>query len=226
MIVRKHVQRRRAEVTRGFVERSIDRCERRRRDPHREHQPVRRVHQHDAENGAVQADLVEHARDVDVDRQVRDRLRQQEEQQDRAAPGQPQPRERVAGGNRDREADDDGEHGDPDAGPERGQRVAARIEHALPEQKAEFRGQLAREVPLLRERPEHQVEQRTEDREREERQQRSRQQHPRPAARPRARCDAALIGAPWRYAPSLGRASRLGRRRSRAPRALFTACRK
>ena len=94
--------RRRAEVARRLLQRRVDRRERRRRDPHGEHQPVRRVHEHDAQHGAVQADLVEHARDVHVDGQVRHRLRQQEREQDEAAPAQLEARQRIAGRNRRR----------------------------------------------------------------------------------------------------------------------------
>ena len=62
------------------------------------------MHEHDAQHRAVEAELVEDAGDVHVDRQVGNCLRQQEQQQDQRAPRQLEPRQRVAGGNGDREA--------------------------------------------------------------------------------------------------------------------------
>jgi hypothetical protein len=71
VIVRKHVQGD-APRLRAASSSDASTCrERRRGDPHGEDEPVRRVHEHDADDRAVEADLVEHARDVDVDRHVR-----------------------------------------------------------------------------------------------------------------------------------------------------------
>ncbi len=163
---------RRAQVARRLLERGIDRGECRRGDPHREHEPVRRVDQHDAGNGSVQSDLVEDAGDVHVDGQVRHRLRQQEREQDRAAPRQPEARERVTRRDRHRQREHDRQRRDPDARPEREERVAAGLEHAIPERETELLRQFVREIPLLRECPEQQVRERPEDQEGEQREQR------------------------------------------------------
>jgi hypothetical protein len=49
-------------------------------------------------------------------------------------------------------------------------RAAARTEHARPERQAEFLRDLVGEIPLLRERPQEQIRERTEDGERDQRQ--------------------------------------------------------
>ena len=118
-------QARGAEVARGELEVAVDRRERRRGDPHREYQAVHRVHQDHAGHGPVQPELVEDARDVDVDREARKRLRQEEGEQDRGAPRQLQPRERVARRHCQRQARRYGRQRDPDAGHERDHGIAA-----------------------------------------------------------------------------------------------------
>src|SRR5690348_17870052 len=52
------------------------------------------------------------------------------------------------------------EHGDPDAGTERPECIAARREDALPEREPVFERQLVREIPFLGERPQHEIEER------------------------------------------------------------------
>src|SRR5205814_9630050 len=89
-------------------------------------------------------------------------------EQDQAAPAKPEARKRVAGRNRYRQAEHDGEHGDPDAGPKRPKRIAARTEHLSPEFEAEFLRDLVREIPFLGECPQEKVGERAENRERDE----------------------------------------------------------
>jgi hypothetical protein len=117
---------------------------------------------------AVERDLELAARNVDVDGQAGERLRQQEGQQDRAAPGQFQAREGIARGHRQGEAQDHGGEGDPGARDQRGEGIAARFEHLVPELGAVGERQLVREIPLLGGRPKHQVGQRAEHDEREQ----------------------------------------------------------
>ena len=59
------------------------------------------MHEDHAQDRAVEAETVEDPGDVDIDGQVRERLRQEEGQQDQAAEGQAEPRQGVAGGERD-----------------------------------------------------------------------------------------------------------------------------
>src|SRR5690348_18468179 len=58
------------------------------------------------------------------------------------------------------------EHGDPDAGTERPECIAARREDALPEREPVFERQLVREIPFLGERPQHEIEERPRSEER------------------------------------------------------------
>ena len=114
---------------------------------------MRGVNQHDAQYRAVEPDLVEHLRDIDVDGQVRHRLRQQEHEQNRPAPWQLESCQRITGRYRHGEAEGDGQHRNPHARPQRGQRVAARLEHAVPVGQTEFQRQLVGKIPALGERP-------------------------------------------------------------------------
>ena len=144
---------------------------------------MRRMDQHDAKNRAVEADLVEHAGDVDVDRKIGYRLWQQERKEDQRSPTQSETGERVARGNRDDQAHEHRQQCDPDARAERRERIAAGREHPRPESEAEFLRQFAREVPLLCECPEKQIGERPEDDEREQRQQKRDAEHSRQGRR-------------------------------------------
>ena len=173
--------RRRSHVARGFLERRIHRRERRRRDPHGKHQSMRCMDKNDAEDRPVEADLVEHPRDVHVNRQIGKRLRQKECDQDQAAPTQLESRQRIAGGNGNDQGKHDGQQRDPDAQAQRFERVAAGTEHARPERESEFLRNLVREIPFLGERPQKQVGKRSEYREREQCEHHGDAEHPRPA---------------------------------------------
>lgn len=69
------------EVAERQVPDPVDGGERGGGDPDRIDEAMRHVHQHDAKDGAIEADLVEQPCDVDVDWQVGKRLRQQEGEQ-------------------------------------------------------------------------------------------------------------------------------------------------
>src|SRR5205814_2092875 len=113
------------------------------------------------ENRAVQANLVEHARDVDVDGKIRHGLWQEKREQDQPAPAELESGKRVAGGNGDEETHDHSQERDPHAGPERRQGIAAWRKNAFPKSQSEFLRQLAGEIPLLRKRPQEQIGERT-----------------------------------------------------------------
>ena len=81
----------------------------------------------------------------------------EQQQQDASAEGQPQPGERIAGGNREAEGQGHGEQRDGDAGAERSQGIATRREHARPEGKAILQRQAVREIPALRHRPQQEI---------------------------------------------------------------------
>ena len=63
-----------AEVAGGKLQLLIHRGERRRRDPYRDDEAVRCMYEHDTGDRAVEPDLVEEARDVEVDGDARKRL--------------------------------------------------------------------------------------------------------------------------------------------------------
>ena len=71
-------------------------------------------------------------------------------------------RERITRRDSEGEACGHGGKRDPDAGHERNDRVAARLEHLLPELGPVGHRQLVREVPLLGRRPKHEVRERAE----------------------------------------------------------------
>src|SRR5438128_2805448 len=102
---------------------------------------------------AIESHRVEDAGNVEVDGEAGKGLRQQEGEEDHAAPRQPSARQRKAGGHRQRQADEDTEEGDRDAGAERRENVARRLEDLVPEFEPIDERQLMREIPLLGERP-------------------------------------------------------------------------
>src|SRR5204862_419015 len=84
-------------------------------------------YQHHARDRAIESHGVEDASHVEIDGKARDRLWQQERQQDCAAPGQPTPRQRITSGHRQNQASRHRENRDQDAGGQRFDRVAPRL---------------------------------------------------------------------------------------------------
>jgi hypothetical protein len=76
------------------------------------------VHEHHAQDRAVEPDLIEDLGDVHVDRKIRHRLRQQEREQDRAPPRQLEARQRIACRDRHGKAHDHRQNSDPHTGAE------------------------------------------------------------------------------------------------------------
>ena len=169
VMVAKVRKRRGADVARRELEVAVDGGEGRGGDPDRVDEAVRGVDQHDAGDGAGKPDLVEDARDVDVDRDRREGLRQEERDHDQRAGRQLQPCKGIAGRHRDEERDEHGKPGDGDARRERRHGVPGRAEHHLPIAQAVGDRQLERRVPALGDRPQREIRERAEQREGEER---------------------------------------------------------
>jgi hypothetical protein len=157
--------RSRDDIARRQLELGVDGGEGSGGDPHGEDEAVRRMDEDDACYRAVEADRIEDARDVEIDGDAGKGLRQQEGEQDGAAPRQPPACKCQAGGHGEGEADDDAEEGDRDAGGEGGEDVARRPEHLVPEFQPVDERQLVREIPLLGEGPEREIGERPEDEE-------------------------------------------------------------
>jgi hypothetical protein len=87
------------DIAGGELELDIDRGKSRRGDPDRDHKTMHCVHEHDAGDRAVEPNHIKQPRDVEVDSNTRECLRQQDDQQDQTAPGQQFAAERIPGRN-------------------------------------------------------------------------------------------------------------------------------
>ena len=123
------------------------------------------MHEHDTGDRAVEPDHVEEARNVEVDRDARKRLWQQQGQQDEATPRQTTAAKRIAGRDREEEADDNRDRRDQNAGAERGESIAGRLKYLTPVAEAVGKWQSVGVVPLDGKRPQQKIGERPENRE-------------------------------------------------------------
>src|ERR1700757_249322 len=117
-------------------------------DPYRDHKSMHGVHEHNPGDRAVEPDHVEQPGDVEIDSNTRECLRQQDNQQNQAVPGQRSAAERIACRNGEQQADEHGDRGDQDARAEGGKGVTRRLKDLAPVPEAIGHWQFVREIPL------------------------------------------------------------------------------